>query len=57
MRLTGGFCVQRTPEPLRSTRAAGYIHLYRGDREGLTSSLDHIQHAASQILSAIEAGG
>jgi hypothetical protein len=33
------------------------IHLYRGDREALTSSLDHIQHAASQILRAIEAGG
>jgi hypothetical protein len=28
--------------------ACDYIHLYRGDREALTSSLDHIQHAASQ---------
>jgi len=37
--------------------ACDYIHLYRGDREALTSSLDHIQHAASQILRAIEAGG
>jgi hypothetical protein len=37
--------------------ACDYIHLYRGEREALTSSLDHIQHAASQILRAIEAGG
>jgi len=37
--------------------ACDYIHLYRGDREALTSSLDQIQHAASQILRAIEAGG
>jgi hypothetical protein len=40
---------------LQITEVAGdYIHLYRGEREALTSSLDHIQHAASQILRAIE---
>jgi hypothetical protein len=34
-----------------------YIHLYRGDREALASSLDRIQRAASVILAAVGAGG
>jgi len=33
-----------------------YIHVYRGDRESLTNSLDRIQHAASVILSAGDGG-
>jgi hypothetical protein len=32
-----------------------YIHLYRGDGEALSNSLGRIQHAASSILSAIDA--
>ena len=39
----------------QSTR--DYIHLYRGDREVLASSLDRIQRAASVILAAVGAGG
>ena len=34
-----------------------YLHLYNGDREALTQSLDRIQRAASVILSAVEARG
>ncbi len=34
-----------------------YIHLYRGDREVLSGSLDHIQRAASVILAVVGAGG
>lgn len=34
--------------------ARDYIHLYRGDRDGLLSSLDRIRSAASTILSALE---
>ena len=34
-----------------------YIHLYRGDREALSGSLDRIQRAASVILAAVSAGG
>jgi len=34
-----------------------YIFLYRGDREGLSASLDRIQRAASVILAAVSAGG
>jgi hypothetical protein len=34
--------------------ARDYIHLYRGDRDGLLSSLDRIRSAASLILSALE---
>jgi hypothetical protein len=51
-------CVVGQAVGIESVSAArDYIHLYRGDREALTSSLDHIQHAASQILRAIEVGG
>jgi hypothetical protein len=34
--------------------ARDYIHLYRGDRDGLLSSLDRIRSAASTILSALD---
>jgi hypothetical protein len=34
--------------------ARDYIHLYRGDRDALTKSLDRIQRAASKILDALE---
>jgi hypothetical protein len=34
--------------------ARDYIHLYRGDRDGLLASLDRIRSAASMILSALE---
>jgi hypothetical protein len=34
-----------------------YIHLYRGDREALSGSLDRIQRAASVILAAVSAAG
>jgi hypothetical protein len=30
-----------------------YIHLYRGDRDALASSLDRIQRAASAILTVV----
>jgi hypothetical protein len=38
-----------------SDASRDYIHLYRGDREALASSLDRIQSAASVILTAIDA--
>jgi hypothetical protein len=34
-----------------------YIHLYRGDREALSGSLDRVQRAASVILATVNAGG
>jgi hypothetical protein len=34
--------------------ARDYIHLYRGDRDGLLASLDRIRSAASTILSALD---
>ena len=34
-----------------------YLHLYHGDREALTQSLDRIQRAASVILTAVNAAG
>ncbi len=34
-----------------------YLHLYHGDREALTQSLDRIQRAASVILTAVSAAG
>ena len=34
-----------------------YIHLYRGDREALSASLDRIQRAASVILTAVSSAG
>ena len=37
--------------------ARDYIHLYRGDREALSGSLDRIQRAASVILKAVSIGG
>jgi hypothetical protein len=36
-----------------SDASRDYIHLYRGDRAGLASSLDRVQRAASTILSAV----
>ncbi|MGH9385924.1 MAG: ImmA/IrrE family metallo-endopeptidase, partial [Vicinamibacterales bacterium] len=36
--------------------ARDYIHLYRGDGDALTKSLDRIQRAASTILTALEDG-
>ncbi len=40
-----------------SDASRDYIHLYRGDREALSGSLDRIQRAASVILAAVGAGG
>jgi len=40
-----------------SDASRDYIHLYRGDREALSASLDRIQRAASVILAAVNAGG
>jgi hypothetical protein len=37
--------------------ARDYLHLYRGDRDGLAASLDRIQRAAAVILNGMEAGG
>ena len=34
-----------------------YLHLYHGDREALTRSLDRIQRAASVILTAVSTAG
>jgi hypothetical protein len=34
--------------------ARDYVHLYRGNRDGLASSLDRIQRAAATILGGIE---
>jgi hypothetical protein len=39
------------------TRASDYIHLYRGDKETLAESLEHIQRAATTILTALDAEG
>ena len=36
--------------------ASDYIHLYRGDRDGLMASLDRIRQAAEAILESIETG-
>jgi hypothetical protein len=36
-----------------SDASRDYIHLYRGDREALSASLDRVQHAASIILKAV----
>ena len=40
-----------------SDASRDYIHLYRGDREALESSLTRIQRAASVILIAVSAAG
>ena len=40
-----------------SDASRDYIHLYRGDREALSASLDRIQRAASVILTAVSVGG
>jgi hypothetical protein len=57
---------KRRPSPSSSAGSVGlntsdasrdYIHLYRGDREPLSGSLDRIQRAASMILAAVNAGG
>jgi antirestriction protein ArdC len=40
-----------------SDASRDYIHLYRGDREALSGSLDSIQRAAAVILAAVGAGG
>ena len=37
--------------------ARDYLHLYRGDRDGLAASLDRIQRAAAIILNGMQAGG
>jgi hypothetical protein len=34
-----------------------YLHLYHGDREALTQSLDRIQRASSMILTAVSTAG
>ena len=40
-----------------SAASRDYIHLYRGDREALSGSLDRIQRTAAVILAAVGAGG
>ena len=40
-----------------SDASRDYIHLYRGDREALSGSLNRIQRAAAVILAAVNAGG
>ncbi len=40
-----------------SDASRDYIHLYRGDREALSGSLDRIQRAASVILAAVSSVG
>jgi hypothetical protein len=37
--------------------ARDYLHLYRGDRDGLAASLDRIRRAAAMILNGMETGG
>ena len=36
-------------------RSSDYIQLYAGDKELLLASLNHIQHVASEIISALAA--
>jgi hypothetical protein len=40
-----------------SDASRDYIHLYRGEREALSDTLDRIQRAASVILAAVNAVG
>ena len=40
-----------------SDASRDYIHLYRGDRQALSGSLDRIQRAASVILTAVNSAG
>jgi hypothetical protein len=40
-----------------SQASKDYLHLYHGDREALTQSLDRIQRAASVILTAVTTAG
>ena len=51
------FIVVRPVGVNTSDASRDYIHLYRGDREALSSSLDRIQRAASVILKAASVGG
>ena len=51
------FVVGGAVGPNPSDAFRDYIHLYRGDREALAGSLDRIQHAASEILAALNTGG
>lgn len=41
---------------LKAEGSADYIRLYSGDKDMLTDSLDHIQRASAEILSAISPG-
>jgi hypothetical protein len=50
--VVGGAVGLNTSDALRD-----YIHLYHGDREALSGSLDRIQRAAAAILAAVNAGG
>jgi antirestriction protein ArdC len=38
---------------LKAQNSADYIHLYSGDKETLAESLEHVQRASSEILTAI----
>jgi len=38
---------------LKAGNSADYIHLYSGDKETLAESLEHVQRASSEILTAI----
>src|SRR5713226_8126623 len=40
---------------IRAENSADYIQLYSGDKETLRESLEHVQHASSEILAAITA--
>lgn len=45
-----------TPVGLKAQGSADYIHLYSGDKDTLTESLDHIQRVSAEIVSAITTG-
>jgi len=38
---------------LKAENSVDYIHLYAGDKETLAESLEHIQRASAEILTAI----
>ena len=38
---------------LKAQGSADYIHLYTGDEETLTDSLERVQHASAEMLAAI----
>jgi len=40
---------------LTASNSVDYIHLYSGDKDTLTESLEHVQRASSEILATITA--